>query len=137
MAAQLGLAEQIGGLWYEKGTDKRYIPKEHGFSETDYLGLGEQQFAYDEGVYGGVAGIESETNKAITGSIGSLVSGKYLFIKSINCSDSSFLLFLFEDNSSVMVSILVVLSLTVSSNVSFSSIKFRSCVSDSEIFVFI
>ena len=63
VAAQLGLAEQIGGLWYEKGTDKRYIPKEHGFSETDYLGLGEQQFAYDEGVYGGVAGIESETNK--------------------------------------------------------------------------
>ena len=63
VAAQLGLAEQKGGLWYEKGTDKRYIPKEHGFSEEDYLGLGEQQFAYDEGVYGGVAGIEAEVNR--------------------------------------------------------------------------
>ena len=63
VAAQLGLAEQKGGLWYDM-EGNRYVPKEHGFSEEDYLGLEEQQFAYDEGVYGGVAGIEAEINKA-------------------------------------------------------------------------
>jgi len=63
LAAQLGLAEQRGGLWYQAGTNERYIPKDQQLSQADWLGLEEQQFAMDEGVYGGVAGIESEVNK--------------------------------------------------------------------------
>ena len=60
IARELGLVKE-GEHWDPRGK----------FTEEMKLGLEEQQFAYDEGVYGGVAGIEAEINKikkqAITG----------------------------------------------------------------------
>ena len=63
LAEAMGIAFQKDGLWYNKKTGERYIPKDHGLSNDQWGSLSNFMTMREEGTYGGVSGAEAATNE--------------------------------------------------------------------------